>query len=238
MKSQNHFTPLRQNLYDQFTLCKYSVPTSVTAEIVSPKFFQMKREASRTAYYIQAISRVLKKHPRVNSSFVRNFWTNSSRLVQWDTVDAAVSVDRKFGNERYPFFYVIRNSDKLKVKEIDELIRHVTEAPVESIPEFKNFLRFLEMPSLIRRILLHRMICNEELLKSRIGTFSFTNLSFWGFKSATLPTPRLLVGVSTPDPEKCSFPMGYSFNHVITDGAQIGEFHRDMQRFFRKCEFE
>jgi len=32
--------------------------------------------------------------------------------------------------------------------------------------------------------------------------------------------------------------IAYSFNHVITDGAQIGEFHRDVERFFRKCEFE
>jgi hypothetical protein len=82
------------------------------------------------------------------------------------------------------------------------------------------------------------MICNEETMLQRIGTFSFTNLSFWGIKSATLPTPRLLVGVSAPDPERNAIPIGYSFNHVITDGAQIGEFHRDMQRFFRKCEFE
>lgn len=238
MKNQDHFTALRQNLFDQFSLCRYVVPATVVAEADGSKFMSLKREGSRTAYYIQAISRVLKKHPRVNASFVRNFWTNTSRIVQWDTVDAAISVDKKFGEDRYPFTYVIRNSDKLSVKEIDAIVRRVTEAPVEEIPEFANFLKFLKLPRPVRKLFMLRMICNEEAMRARIGTFNFTNLSFWDFKAATLPMPRLLVGVGTPDRNNQKIPIGYSFNHVITDGAQIGAFHKDVSRFFRKCEFE
>ncbi|MGE3975121.1 MAG: 2-oxo acid dehydrogenase subunit E2 [Bdellovibrionales bacterium] len=228
---------MRQTLYDQFNLCRYMVPATVSGEMDVAKFEAMKRHGSRTAHYIQAVSKCLKKHPRVNAGFVRNFWTNSSRIVHWNTVDAAVSVDKKFGDDRYPFVHVIRNSDKLTVKEIDDEIRYVTETAVENIPAFANYLRFMKLPHLVRRMMMHKMICDSDLMKSRIGTFSFTNISFWGFKTASLNTPRLLVGVGAPSDEG-KLPIGYSFNHVICDGAQIGEFHRDVVRFFRKCEFE
>jgi chloramphenicol O-acetyltransferase len=236
-KYQNHFTPLRQSLFDQFSLCRYVVPGHIMGEIDVAKFEASQRHGSRTAYYIQALSRVLKRHPRVNAGFARNFWTNSSRIIQWNTVDVAISVDRKFGDDRYPFMYVLRNSDKLTIKEIDQTMRHLTEAPVAEIPEFANYLRFLKLPRIARKAIMYHMICNPELMKSRIGTFSFSNLSFWHFKAASLTTPRLLVGVSAASPEG-KMPIGYTFNHVITDGAQLGEFHRDLNRFFKKCEFE
>jgi hypothetical protein len=227
---------LRINLFDQMSLCRYSVPTTIVAEIKADKFFNLKRTASRTAYYIQAISRVLKDHPRVNASFVRKFWTNGSRIHEWDTVDCAVSIDRKFDGERFPFTYVLKNSDKLAVREIEDQIKWATQTEVKNIPPFKAYLDFLKLPRPVRKIFMHLMICDAQRMKDKIGTFNFTNLSGWGFKSASTISPRLLIGVSAPDSQN-NLPIGYNFNHVISDGAQIGEYHRDLTRFFRRCEF-
>lgn len=238
IEAVNQFTPLRQHLHDTFHLCRYVVPAVVVCDLNAEKFLQMKRQGSRTAYYLQALSRVLADHPRVNAGFARDFWTNNSRIVQWNTVAAAVSVDKKFGDERFPFIYVIKDSHKKTIKEIDGILTYLKETPVEGIPEFRNFLKFLKLPRFVRRMLMWHMVCNPDLMKERIGTFNFTSLAFWGFRGASMPTPRLLVGMGAPDDDNKNIRMGYSFNHVITDGAQIGEFHRDLNRFFRKCEFE
>jgi len=212
------------------------VPTTIIADLKAEKFLSMKRTASRTAYYIQAFSNVLKDHPRVHAGFVRKLWTNGSRIVEWDTVDCAVSIDRKFDGERFPFTYVLKNSDKLTLKEIDDQIKYATQTDIKNIPAFAGYLKFLTLPRFVRRVFLHLMICDEKRMKEKIGTFNFTNLAGWGFRSASTSTPRLLIGVSAPD-DKFNIPVGYNFNHVISDGAQIGEFHRDMTRFLRRCEF-
>ncbi|MBI4042418.1 MAG: hypothetical protein HY391_02970 [Deltaproteobacteria bacterium] len=238
-KRKDYFTPYRQHLFDIMTLCPWVVPGTIAASVKAPDFFKMTLMTNRTAYLVQAVSRTLKQHPRVNAGFVRDFWKRKSRLVRWDTVDASLHVDREFDGERFPFFYVIRNSDRLTVKEIGEQIEYVTRAPVHEIKEFAGLQKLLQLPRFLRKLYYKRMICDEDLMREKIGTFSLTNLTRWGaeFRSISTIAPRLMVAVVT-DKASELIRINYLCNHVIVDGAQIGEFHQDLSVFLKNCHFE
>lgn len=239
MKKQNHFTPLRQNLYETFSICRYVIPASLTTHVKVPKFFETPLKANRSAYIIQGISKAIRKNPEVNSSFIRNKWTNKSRIVRFDNVNCAVSFEKKLATgENYPFTYIFKNADQMSVEEIDKISEYINKTPAEEIPEFQRFLKFVQLPRFVRRIFLRRLISNEELFQNTIGTFNLSNLSMLeGSMGGSMTTPRLVIECATKKQTQ-ELQLGYNFNHVLIDGREITKLNRDIIKIFRNFQFD
>ena len=232
----NHYTPFRQHIYLQNKLCPYVVPCHATARIDVSRLNRLRKKVRKTAFFVQAFSRALEKHPRVNSTFIRRRLGLGPKIIQFKTVDVALSVDRQFGNERFPFLYVIRDSNKKTLKEISEALEYAVHAPVEQVPEFKGFLTLMKLPQKARELILNQVVCSEKMLKEKIGTFNMSIMNKWDLDSAYSYCPRTLVVLSKIKGDE--LPVTYSFNHVLTDGAQIGDFHADASRIIQNCDFE
>ncbi len=236
-KSANQFTPLREFMHIRNTLCPYSMPTSVAANLEAPRLLKGKLKARRTSYLMQAFSKALKKQPRLNASFIKPKWyQRHGNLMELPQVNGTVSIDRVFGNERFPFSYVLENSDRLTLKEIDEQLDFAIRADVEDVPQFKQFLRLLKLPSFLRKAIMANSVNDPQKLVSRIGSFDLTNIGKWNLVSAALPCQRMVIVIGAADGTK--LPISYSFNHIAADGAQIGEFHVDAQKIIHEHDFK
>jgi pyruvate/2-oxoglutarate dehydrogenase complex dihydrolipoamide acyltransferase (E2) component len=231
----NSYTKLRETIHMQLTLCPHNVPCFFHSDIDLTNFHKLTKKARPTAYWTQAFSRALKKHPRVNAGFLRQRFVGGPAIVAWDEVSAAISVDKKFGEERFPFSAVLRNSDQLSLAEINERLDYFIKQDVSNIKEFEGFLKFSNLPRWMKKFLMRQMTYSPEKLISKIGTFSITNPGKWGPQSAGTHSPRLLVCLGAPKDNV--LPVTYNFNHIITDGAQIGEFHQDVKTIIENVDF-
>ena len=231
----NNYTNLRETLHMQLTLCPHNVPCFFQTEIDISKFNKLEKKARPTAYWAQSFSRALKEHPRVNAGFMRQGLGKRPAIFSWDEVSIAISVDKTFGDDRFPFSAVLRNSDKMSIADINDRLDYFIKEDVENIKEFSGFLKFCELPKMVRMGMMKAMTHSEEKMISKIGTFSLTNPGKWGPISAGTHTPRLLVCLGAPKDNV--LPVTYNFNHVITDGAQIGEFHQSVKKIVENCDF-
>ena len=237
MRKQNHFNAFRQHMIDTFELGRNSIPATVNTRNFTPAFYDMKLEANRTSYFVQAISRALKKVPACNSSFIRNRWTNRSRIVYFDEVCCTVSVDKIINEQHFPVGCVIKNSDQLSIKEIYEKILHVKNTPVEELPELVGFIKFLKLPRFIRKFIMREIICNEELFKKKLGTFNLSELGMIeGVVGGAMPSPRLVVDF-VPLKETKEIGLGFNFNHAIVDGYHIAKLNSEIVNTFKKADF-
>lgn len=241
MIETNYFTPLREMLYEQYNLSPFSVPVQVTGKLEGEKLLDLNRKGSISAYLIAAISRTLQNHPQLNSGFVRKrFRPRGFRtsIQRFEEISASVSVDKTFDNDRYPFTYVFRNSDQMSIKDIHEKLQHLISAKVSDVPEWSSYLKFMKLPKTARMIILKEMTKNKKSMFDKIGSFNFTNIGKWrGLEYAYANSPRLVIAIGRADENK-KIPISYSFNHVICDGAQIGEFHQDLHTMIEKLNFD
>lgn len=235
-KYKNKFNPLRDHIYHLGTMCPFVMPIYGSARINIENFLKMEKKARLTAYYVQAFSKAVKKHPNVNSGFVRKgFFFRSPNLVRFDHVNAAISVDKKFGELRFPFVWVFKDSDKMTIKEINEQLDYIIRSEVNDIPEFKNFLKFLALPRFIRKIFMSSIVRSEKKLIEKTGTFHLTNISRWGIDNAYIRSSGLIIAIGTTVNNELN--LSFSGNHIIADGAQFGETLMDVRKIFDGCDF-
>ena len=65
---------------------------------------------------------------------------------------ASFSLERVYRGEEGVFFAKVRQPELLSLEELDAIVRHHKQAPVESIPEFKQALRLSRLPAPLRRL--------------------------------------------------------------------------------------
>ena len=239
MTKKDHFDEFRQHMVDLFALPRFIVPASVNTKIKIPQFFEMSHgKICKTAYFVQAISRALQKVPEANSGFIRNRFSKKVKILYFDEIHANIAVYKNVKNTKFPFNYVIHNSDKLSIDEISSKIAYVRDNPVEKIPEFMGFLQFLSLPRFTRKRILKKMVRDEEIYKMKVGTFSISNLSMIeGIVGGALPAPRLLVDFALDKVNK-EIKFGYNFNHAIIDGMHIAKLNHCIIKTFKKCNFD
>ena len=236
MKMKNYYNGYRDFLNIQNNLCPHMMPSSIKATIDLGPLKRKGQKAKNSAYYISALSKAMKKNPEVNSGFMRTGWFfKKPTIIRYPEVHATLSVDKTLGDIRFPYSYVFPKSDKLHLNEINERLEFLIKSEVTDIPEFKQLNDFAKFPRFFRKFFMTRTTFSPEKLMKKVGTFNITNISKWDLDFAMAPCARLLVAFGRPKDN--ILPITYNFNHIIVDGAQIGEFHHDFKELLENPEF-
>ena len=115
---------------------------------------------------------------------------NDRKLVVFEDVDVAISIERQLNGDYFPFPLIIRSANQKTVPEIDLEIKNAVDKPIEKetdifMPEKpwlgKLFLdMFYGIPSKLRVFAMQAMIKNPVRARQLIGTIGFATVNLTG----------------------------------------------------------
>ena len=185
---------------------------------------------SWTGFVVATVARALAAHPEVNARRA------GGRLLVFDRVDVAVTVERPVGGAFVPVAVTVRNADRKSGQIITEELQRAKTRPALEPP--RGPLSGLAMlPSPIRRRLL-RLAGRNPAVAARFGpAVGVTSLGMfaagggWAIPIAPL-TVTVTVGSVTPRPmvidghvvARAMLPLTITFDHSVVDGAPAARF--------------
>ena len=113
--------------------------------------------------------------------------------------------------------------DELPLSEVDALIRHAKEAPINEVPAFRKMLRTTRLPLPLRRLFWAIGLNFGRQRANYFGSFGVTSVAAYGAGQlhALSPGPFILsYGMEKPDQ---TIDVVLRWDHRITDAALIAK---------------
>jgi len=137
---------------------------------------------SYTAFVIKAAAQALHEHPHLNCMIQETPW--ATRLVSLPDVIGTVSVERMVDDVDMVLAARLNDLDQRPLWKITEDLRHFSEAPVDEIPEFREFCALAKLarwlPSLVAALLRLPTLSPHLWRKHRGGSFVVTSPGKYG----------------------------------------------------------
>ena len=181
---------------------------------------------SLTAYVVATMGRAVSLHPEIQA--LRDW---RGRLVIFDEVDVAVSVEVELEGRSFPLTHTIRSAQELSVAEITKELRHVKASPAKS-PSLRHERAarlFVSAPGPLRRLALRMLYRLPDRQKSIMGTVGVSSVGMFGQGGGFgigLPVHpvNLLVGGITEDGDERRLALTLGFDHDVVDGGPAARF--------------
>ncbi|MGI8977737.1 MAG: hypothetical protein ACR2FY_00780 [Pirellulaceae bacterium] len=156
--------------------------------------------------------------PSLRQSFIAFPW---AYLYEHAEPVASIVVEREYQGENIVFIRCLRQAHLRPLANLDAQMRHAKEASVESVAEYRLFLRLARMPWPLRRFLLWLSFrASGRLREQHIGTFGLTSPACEGAGMSQLITPltaTLHYGLLDAGG---GLDMRLTFDHRVLDGAE------------------
>jgi len=136
---------------------------------------------SFTGWVIRCIADAMSKNKQLNA-----YKNGRKKIIEFDDVDVAVPIEKKYKDEFRPGVYILRNADKKTTLEITKEIRKVQKEQVgETSQVYGKKLSFLERfalnsPKFFQKMLLIIVNRNAKLKKKYMGTTAVTAIGMKG----------------------------------------------------------
>jgi hypothetical protein len=142
------------------------------------------------------------------------------RIYEYPDSVAAITLSRSLDGEPAVFARLIRAPDRLGIGDLDDLIKHAGQVPIDYLQEFKRIRRIQRLPLLLRR-LLWRIGLNGGRWRGRLfGTFIVTSVAHLGTGALFTPTPTNMVTIDVFKPDG-TVAVRYLFDHRVFDGIAL-----------------
>ncbi len=86
--------------------------------------------------------------PELRRTFVKWPWPH---LYEYPSSVAGLTVERIFEGEPCVVLWLLKDPAKLRISEIERLIRHAIEAPIDQFKDFRRLVKIGRLPGLLRR---------------------------------------------------------------------------------------
>ncbi|MBW3543235.1 MAG: 2-oxo acid dehydrogenase subunit E2 [Planctomycetes bacterium] len=135
---------------------------------------------------------------------------------------ARMTIARDYRGEEWVFFLQVLEPENRTLIELQDLIRHAREAPIESITKFRQQLIFSRFPRFLRRIAWW-VTLNVSARKriARFGTFGVTTVSAAGAISIKPPSVYTTMLTFGPVSETGDVRLTIIYDHRVMDGMVI-----------------
>ena len=170
------------------------------------------------AIFVKAFAQVAKEQPLLRTLYVKYPWPHFYELPR---SIGMIAVARVEDGQDCVMPQKIAAADELSLTEVDALIRHAKNAPVEQVPAFRKMLLVTSMPLPLRRLM---WLLGLNLGRQRanwLGSFGVTSVAAYGGGElhALSPGPFIVsYGVAAPDQ---TIDVLIRWDHRITDAALI-----------------
>jgi hypothetical protein len=144
---------------------------------------------------------------------------------------ASVAVERRLGDEYAVFFGHLRSPEKRGLLDLDDQLRRLKEAPIESIGLFRRVLKTSRLPRPLRRFLWwFGLNVSGRKRAKHLGTFGVTVYSGLGAESLHPLSPlttTLNYGVIQRDG---SVNVRLIYDHRVLDGSTVARALQDLEQ--------
>lgn len=157
------------------------------------------------------------------------------RLVTFDDVDIATTIEVTHDGEVFPLGHVIRAADKKTVREVHDEIRAAQSRPMDAA-EVKRLYALTALPGPVRRGLLRAMNRSPNLIKRYRGTVLVTAVGMFGGIGWATPLATHSLGIAVGgiverpglvdgriEPREY-LRVTVDFDHDLVDGAPAARF--------------
>jgi hypothetical protein len=179
---------------------------------------QVARPPGWAAIFVKAFALVAKSDPVLRTLYVK--WPMPA-FYELPRSVAMVAIARVEDGEDCVLPQKVTAPDEMPLKEVDALIRHAKEAPIEQVPAFRKILRATRLPLPLRRLLWSIGLNSGRQRANYFGSFGVTSVAACGQGElhALSPGPFILsYGVEEPDQ---TIRVVLRWDHRITDAALI-----------------
>jgi hypothetical protein len=172
------------------------------------------------AIFVKAFSLVARDEPLLRTLYTRWPWPGFYELPR---SIAMVAIARVEDGQDCVLPQKVAGADELTLIEVDALIRHAKDAPVEQVPAFRKIMRATAQPLPLRRLIWLIGLNSGRQRANHFGSFGVTSVASHGGGElhALSPGPFILsYGVVGPDR---TVDVVIRWDHRITDAALIAK---------------
>jgi hypothetical protein len=184
------------------------------------------------ALFMRAYGLVAQQHPVLRQAYLPY---PRPHLYEHPHSVCAVLVEREWEGEPVVLGTKIRGPETQTLEDIDRYLKRYREAPVESIPAFRQILRFGRLPWLVRRFTFwHSLYLSGCTRAKRFGTFAISSLGNLGveqFHPLTPLTTYLTFGPISPDGEVT---VKIIYDHRVMDGRTVARCLNDLESVLKR----
>ncbi len=168
--------------------------------------------------FMKGFALVAREVPELRRAYVTLPW---ARLYEYPVSVASIAVEREYHGERGVLVGRIADPATLSITELDQRLKRISTAPVDSIKTFRRQIRFSQFPRFVRKL---GWWLGLNLPRSRgnlFGTFGLTVYSALGAESLHPLSPMtctLNYGVIDADG---NVDVRIVYDHRVLDGATV-----------------
>src|SRR6266850_3358671 len=172
------------------------------------------------AIFVKAFALVAKEEPILRTRYVK--WPMPA-FYELPRSVAMVAIARVEDGQDCVLPQKVTAPDEMPLAEVDALIRHAKEAPINEVPAFRKILRTTRLPLPLRRLFWAIGLNFGRQRANYFGSFGVTSVAAYGAGQlhAMSPGPFVLsYGVVRPDQ---SIDVVLRWDHRITDAALMAK---------------
>jgi hypothetical protein len=172
------------------------------------------------AIFVKAFALVAKDQPVLRTLYVKWPWPAFYELPR---SVAMVAIARVEDGQDCVLPQKVTAPDEMSLAEVDAMIRHAKEAPIEQVPAFRKILRTTRLPLPLRRLFWAIGLNFGRQRANYFGSFGVTSVAAYGAGElhALSPGPFVLsYGMEKPDQ---SIDVVLRWDHRITDAALMAK---------------
>ena len=172
------------------------------------------------AIFVKAFALVAKEEPILRTLYVK--WP-APAFYELPRSVAMVAIARFEDGQDCVLPQKVPAPDELPLSEVDALIRHAKEAPINEVPAFRKMLRTTRLPLPLRRLFWAIGLNFGRQRANYFGSFGVTSVAAYGAGQlhALSPGPFILsYGMEKPDQ---TIDVVLRWDHRITDAALIAK---------------
>jgi hypothetical protein len=173
------------------------------------------------AIFVKAFSLVAKEQPILRTLYAKWPWPHFYELPRSVGMVAIARVED--GEDCVLPQKIALEENRQSLTDIDRLIRHAKEAPIEQVPAFRKILRATALPFPLRRLVWLIGLNFGRQRANYFGSFGVTSVAAYGAGElhALSPGPYILsYGVVEPDQ---TIDVVIRWDHRVTDAALIAK---------------
>jgi hypothetical protein len=170
------------------------------------------------AIFVKAFALVAKEEPVLRTLYVK--WPMPA-FYELPRSVAMVAIARVEDGQDCVLPQKVAAPDEMPLAEVDALIRHAKEAPIDEVPAFRKILRTTRLPLPLRRLFWAVGLNFGRQRANYFGSFGVTSVAAYGAGQlhAISPGPFVLsYGVEKPDQ---TIDVVLRWDHRITDAAPM-----------------
>jgi hypothetical protein len=177
---------------------------------------QLAQPPGWAAIFVKAFALVAKGEPRLRTLYLKWPW---SRFYELPRSVGFVTIARVEDGQDCVLLQKVTAPDEAPLAEVDALLQHAKEAPIDQVPAFRKMLRATRLPLPVRRLLWWIGLNWGRQRANYFGSFGVTSVAAFGPGELYALGPGPLVfsyGVVKPDQ---SVDVVLRWDHRITDAA-------------------